>query len=120
MSGYLCYNIYIDMNEIYIYESTVPKCPSCNNNTWVVKQRLVRSSDLMRIDGLGDIVVKPFDPSNYHEAISLTCSSCGYTAQPQSGVSATEDGRQDVCSVYDETSLEEVVWPKRVNNDELF
>lgn len=109
------------MEFLFIYEGDMPECPTCGcKDKWIVKQKLVRASELLRIDGLGDMVVKPFDPNTYDESIALSCGYCASTFQPQSGVAATEDGRKDKIEAYDETSVDQYQIPDRFNNNREF
>jgi len=102
------------MESIYIYASETPDCPNCGNKTWVVNQKLERSSMMTRIDGLADIVVKPFNTNEYNEAISITCNSCFNTYQPQPGIGCTD--RTDNIECYDETNEDYLGYPVRFIN----
>jgi hypothetical protein len=104
------------MENIFLFERDLVTCPNCMGNTFLVTQKLSRSSDVIKIDGLCDICCKPFDENNYDESLVLTCKSCSSSFQPQSGVACVEDGRVDSISAYDETAIEEIQWPSRAQN----
>ena len=108
------------MKSIFLFERDLITCPNCMGNTFLVTQKLSRSSDVIKVDGLCDICCKPFDENNYDESLVLTCKSCSSSFQPQYGVACIEEGRQDTINVYDPTSDVEIVWPlKAKNNKEL-
>jgi hypothetical protein len=108
------------MENIYIYERELIVCPDCGNTKWLVTQHLSRTTDVLRVDGLGDLSCAPFDENTYDESLVLICCGCSTKYQPQSGVACVEDGRIDSISAYDETAIEEVSWPARAqNNKEL-
>jgi hypothetical protein len=104
------------MQSIYIYPGEKPVCPNCGKSSWLVIQKLERCSNLIRIDGLGDIIVSPFNPNEYNEAISISCDWCTNTFQPQPGVACTKDGRQDAVECYDETKDDYLGFPERFTN----
>jgi hypothetical protein len=104
------------IQPIYIFERDIVTCPSCGGIRFLVTQHLSRTADLIRADGLGDLVTTPFDPNNYNESLILTCCGCSINYQPQCGIACTEDGRFNELSAYDEHSLDEVEWPARGQN----
>lgn len=108
------------MEPIYLYSSETPECPKCGcNNKWIVNQKLERSSAMIRVDGLVDLVVSPFITNDYNESISMTCNSCLNTYQPQPGIACVEDDRKDKTECYDETTEDYLAFPFRfVNKNE--
>jgi hypothetical protein len=104
------------MNSIYLYERELIVCPSCGGTKWLVTQHLSRTTDVLRVDGLGDLSVEPFDENAYDESLVLTCCGCSIKYQPQSGVACVEEGRADAINVYDSSLDEEIVWPSRAKN----
>ena len=108
------------MESIYLFSRELIVCPSCGCTTWMVTQHLSRTTDVLHVDGLGDLSCAPFDENTYDESLVLTCRGCSTKYQPQSGVACVEEGRQDTINVYDPTSDVEIVWPaKAKNNKEL-
>jgi hypothetical protein len=113
---FIVYNLY--MNQIYINPREHPICSKCDqSNSWVIRQKLVRSSEMIRVDGLGDIECKSFDPNSYEESIILVCSGCGESYQPQSGLTCTSE-RADTPEAYDPCETE--AWTSRFNNNSEF
>ena len=104
------------MQNVYIYERELIVCPDCGGTKWLVTQHLSRTTDVLRVDGLGDIACAPFDENTYDESLVLICCGCSEKYQPQSGVACVEEGRQDSINVYDPMLNEEIVWPSRAKN----
>ena len=108
------------MESIFLFSRELIVCPHCQSTTWMVTQHLSRTTDVLRVDGLGDLSCTGFDENLYEESLVLICRGCSTKYQPQSGVACIEEGRVDSISAYDETAIEEIQWPlKAQNNKEL-
>ncbi len=113
----ISYNLYMEQT-IYIYPSEQPVCSKCEQSlSWVVTQKIVRFTELIRVDGLGDLETKCFDPNFYKESIVLICCGCGERYQPQSGLTCSNE-RQDTVEAYDPCEVD--AWPSRFNNNSEF
>lgn len=54
--------------------------------------RSTRHSKLIRVDGLGDLVVEAPDALTSQQTLALICGTCGATLLPQPGVEAWYEG----------------------------
>ena len=102
----------MDLKDINIEPSTIPKCPDCGNLEWIVYERISRFSKLERVDGLRDLVVQDRDESTYDQALKLRCVHCGSEFLPQAEV-----GSKAECW-HPSTGLAD--WPGIVVNEEAY
>ena len=108
-----------ETKDIIIEERIVPVCPDCGGTNWLVLQKITREQPLIRVDGLGDLVMKQPDENNYRQAILLQCS-CGSQFYPQAGQRAKADDQpEDIVEAYlEKTGLDD--WPDQVENEEQY
>lgn len=78
--------------QIAITPRTLPVCQCGQTENWTVAQRITRNSKLVRVDGLGDLLVEMPDAITHQQTIALICGTCATSYVPQPGVEAWYEG----------------------------
>lgn len=102
-----------DVTEIEITAREIPKCPSCGEKYWTVKQRIERESDLKKVDGFSDLHVEEPDPLLNQQSLVIECKNCGDQFQPQGGVSA-------VAAWHENGGEDDYGFPPKISNEVLY
>lgn len=106
-----------DIKDLVVEASTIPKCPACGKIEWRVRQKIGRESNLIRVDGLRDLVVHRPDEGTYEQALLMECLGCGAEYFPQAEVKASEELNQP--EKIEAWSLDTGLydWPRVVTNE---
>ena len=98
-----------ELQVITVSPREVPVCPECGASSWIVHDKVQRSSRLLRVDGLGDIVRQKADIGNVVQTVLLQCENCLLEYHPDSSLNSREENTntqaQQVEAYNDDTKV---------------